>query len=431
MNKVAKKIFLGIGLCFLASVLGGYYWAVVTPTQKYHSNLAKLEKMGVPVSADSMLPKVKLADGENAALLIVSATKTGELANNLRAEIRAAQIAKSEQEFSKIAQSLSTFVQTMDNAAKLTKCSFNRDWNAGFNLEFPEYSFMKSYIQFCAARAKWAAKRGDFTEAETSIIRGSQFIRYAQEDPTLIGSLVGVAGTAILSNAVVNCWSENPSSPQAQLMVERFADSIPTFEMATPMRGEYFFQVWAAQQTMDGRSFSLAENESDDRLANALLSFNPIKLRATNKVLEFVLETYAITQEKTENLKYFEDKFLPISQRYDLENGLDSILLHSLLPVFEQAPIAMLRANAQPKLLRAALKIQREELQTLTNDPIFDDVLATGKLKFRREKHGFVLYSVGTDGVDHGGVLDKKITSPDEKDMSLQLIKGQGLFKYQ
>ena len=87
----------------------------------------------------------------------------------------------------------SRFIAAVDQAAKLPRCWFNRDWNKGLAVLMPEYSDMKSGTKWIALRGSIAAAQGDSASAIRDIDEVFAVGKHASEEGTLISILVGEA----------------------------------------------------------------------------------------------------------------------------------------------------------------------------------------------------------------------------------------------
>ena len=85
------------------------------------------------------------------------------------------------------------YVAAMDQAAKLPRCWFNRDWNKGLAVLMPEYSDMKSGTKWIALRGSIAAAQGDSASAISDIDEVFVVGKHASEEGTLISALVAEA----------------------------------------------------------------------------------------------------------------------------------------------------------------------------------------------------------------------------------------------
>ncbi len=94
----------------------------------------------------------------------------------------------------------------VERAGKLPRCWFDRDWTLGYAVLFPEFSEMRTVGNLFLLRGTIAVHEGRFDDALADVRRCYPLARHIQEDPVMIGRLVG---EAILNNAIrrLAAWS--------------------------------------------------------------------------------------------------------------------------------------------------------------------------------------------------------------------------------
>ncbi|MFL5339522.1 MAG: hypothetical protein ACJ8F7_05075 [Gemmataceae bacterium] len=253
------------------------------------------------------------------------------------------------------------------------------------------------------------------------------------DEPLAISQLVRIALTHIAVATVERILAQGEPSPAALESLQRELEK----ELAEPVlvymaRGERAGQFRLYQGMMDGTaSLSQVSGPSGgafDRVAD--WQGAAMARRATPKMLrymtEFVDAARLPAEQQRDRMKQIDPQIDPSS----LDPG--DILLRLFLPALDKIALASIRQQA---LLRCAVvgvaaerfrrgqnrwpasisELAPNYLPAVPLDP-FD-----GKpLRWRKDPAGFTVYSVGYDGVDNGGNLDRKRMTQPGTDLGLR-----------
>lgn len=97
---------------------------------------------------------------------------------------------------------------TVEQAVKLPKCWFERDWNLGAAVLMPEYADMKAAARLLVLRGTLAVHRGDTAAALADIDRILKMADHQRSEPNAIAILVAEALDDIAIKALAS-WGDN------------------------------------------------------------------------------------------------------------------------------------------------------------------------------------------------------------------------------
>jgi hypothetical protein len=123
-----------------------------------------------------------------------------------------------------------------EEASRKPGCDWGRDWEKGFDLQYPEMALCRSLVrQFCA-RALLRADDGDLPGAYADIETATRIGRHAGSDPVLIGLLVNVACRTIADayfDAVLLAHPDDPRAVPLARRADAAFDPAPDFAAGT------------------------------------------------------------------------------------------------------------------------------------------------------------------------------------------------------
>src|SRR2546423_9813179 len=131
------------------------------------------------------------------------------------------------QQFANEFASLQPLWTVLDRAALKPECNFDRHWDEGPKLLFPEYADMKSYVRYECNAACEDAELGNIDGAFKRLQVAERITKHTGKDPVIIAWLVEVAAEAIVLRTVENIISHVPLSTAVLDRSEALVRSIP------------------------------------------------------------------------------------------------------------------------------------------------------------------------------------------------------------
>jgi ABC-type transport system involved in multi-copper enzyme maturation permease subunit len=319
------------------------------------------------------------------------------------------------------------FYVLLDRAISMPACRFDIKYGEGPAMLLPDLAKMRSMARLIAARTYILAEERRDNEALRSAGTGLQLGNFLADEPIIISQLVRIAQDDISVkslNLLVNRES-------IALSVEDYRRLLSILEgkrsgMTKALEGELVFlgRYFFEQQITLGRAlgYMFANESKGHRLLGNLyggyLGSPVLKMdytfyiRALAETINYSKKTYFAIKDKTDEWerKISPDKFKAC------KHLISSISLPALSRILVQQ--ARNNANLDSCKLALALKIYREKhgnypdslysvspeiIPELPLDPF------TGKnYIYRREGKGFIVYSVGPNETDDGGVYNPK-----------------------
>ena len=273
--------------------------------------------------------------------------------------------------------------------------SFDRQWEKGFSLVFPEYANARTAIRALVLRAMTAT---DPAAAGRDLGAAARLRAHLGSEPTYIGTLVAVsmendvhAGVRFLGRRG-GAW--------AKAVEPALADLGPLPDLRRVLAGEAVSGMHLGEELarLGPQAFGFAggdgEETSSGPPALRLARFGPVRSAFEARVVEYWRGVYAkLPQDPLDWRALKAATQVPATQ-----SGLSYTLLDLSLPVLTSLGDLPPQFEAQRRLSRAALDLWQGRAPALPADPF-----GTGPLGLRRDAKGWTLWSVGPDGIDDGG----------------------------
>lgn len=180
--------------------------------------MSRLGALGFPSSFEELQRLCDLPSEENAARHYLTAFEAysqgvGELAQAaLQQRVRD--------------DLIDSVVEHIDQALKHSRCSFERNWDAGVDLEFVELQPMKRLAELCLARAEFKHSEGQLFEALTELDRSIGIGLHVRE-PALISCLVSIAIEMKALRALAEMCVANPGHSDFLESARDWIDRLP------------------------------------------------------------------------------------------------------------------------------------------------------------------------------------------------------------
>lgn len=296
-----------------------------------------------------------------------------------------------------------------DSLAGKTAVDFNRKWELGFEVLFPEYAQIKNTIKLISLRARLLAHRGNRLGALRELKKGFVLSELTDTEPTLIAMLVTVSCEAICFYQLNLLTSEGPLSSD-----ERDAIRDIRNVLGDPKKFDTFVNGEAAAVYMtlrEGKSNTLLGlNESD--AANGFItfmlktSFRKVVLaeylRSIVKLKQFASDESLSPKELIIRAESF-DRYVATYNKNDFKKSISSIFF----PTFKSVAEARTRQVAMRRLIDVVLG-DKNALDPFTESP----------MKTMTVGNGTMYYTVGQNLNDDKGIAydanGKKISGIDD-----------------
>lgn len=298
----------------------------------------------------------------------------------------------------------------LDEATSRPRMDFQRQWEKGYNLMFPELADMKAFAKALASDATVKAKSGDSTAAIARLNQIRKIGDHCFDEPTLISQLVGAAAIAIANRAAVRMAVEYPKDAVLREKLQAFFSQSPAVpDLMNGFRGETFFMVTGPEQmASDPKAFESMEGQADWQVRAMRIKW--IRRSAQTASLKLYREAAAEMPTDLRDWKKVEETFKKMDLKVSSDQSLIGKIASTFTPVFANAGQVGASAIQRQELGRAVCAVMAEKAKTgrypkqlpkIPNQPL--DIFADAPLKYNVTPTGFMIYSVGPDRVDKKG----------------------------
>ncbi len=301
----------------------------------------------------------------------------------------------------------------------------------------PHLSPMRSATQALCARAMRRCEQGRFDEAWSDLRAAYRLARTNQPHATLVELLVAAAQRNLASEAATRLLQESNLSAELSRRIARDCarlPALPEFSNAMNLERMMFLDVvqhayrgGGPEDMFDGTDMPWPKvplgrldvnhvmREANDYYKDVLPAAAIEKPEDRHRELERLAGRYAGYSSPSASdwsivLKYY---ISPPSARRDIATRRQTeSLLDMLTPAFGRATTVLDSSEARVRVVRAAAAVRAYEVEhdawpaslDAAMDAVPDDPFSTEPLIYRVEGDGFVVYSVGPDFTDGGGV---------------------------
>ncbi len=295
---------------------------------------------------------------------------------------------------------------------------FNRDWQKGMALLFPDATHLKNLSRRLHAKALVAMHDGDFPKALQSVEALLRLGRHYQTEPAVILVLAGVTIESIAFQAALDLARLHPLSSSQQAALS---------DLVRPGPSEVDWRrIWLVEGTGSLAMMSLFLTEDGLREIGFKEGDGPAPfsyrkyLKAKTEVVRILMEAEKdwadepksaerAVQVATKHAQTLNDVLSRFSEVYDMLSG-GGAGSHP----FERSIIARKRQEATRRLTFLALQITAQptgkwRLPTEASQEAWLDPFSGKPMILAQDAKGFRLYSVGANGVDDGGSVEHDV----------------------
>jgi hypothetical protein len=302
-------------------------------------------------------------------------------------------------------------------------CQFRRDYEAGEDLVLPELSDMKHLARILAGRVRLEAQAGATDRAWQLVATQARLADALRSEPVLISQLVRMAVAGLSCATTQNLCETAPPSQEQQanldMILRGFEDVTPLVRAMDGERllfGEWLFTRPRKELPKAWQVFGVDGDELPgfvNWLIVRRITFKPAFLADRAKYLRIVHA----------NAKRLEGPYSPETAE-ELNFGRFS-LTAMLAPGSARIQVIHCRMVANIRITRAGLGLlryhQTHETFPATLDALkmdgLTDPFTQEPLRYRTEGDGFIIYSVGEDLKDNGGIprSERRSSEPGRK----------------
>jgi hypothetical protein len=433
LKKWVVRIAIGVGvLLALIAVLGLAFWtasgfgpAAAMAKQQY----ADWQTNGLPVTKDQVVLTPSLSEEDNAV------TEMREAIRLLKA------VPKNPNEPTNLSDpdnfqngKLRIYVEARRAAMEMAHRAalkpairFERDWDQGAYLAFPEFADFKAIAKCLAMDAEFRARDGDWQGAVRDIRTARRLAAFSAADATLISKLVGIAIDAIILDTAGICASRFADNPAAiSALRKALEDTKWDIDRDSAVRGEAYMSVAYYRSTSDRDIIAMLDGRYEDELeadyfagykrpAPAIvrdgLPASTLARAVNAEVMAFWNEFYPRLKNPNEDLKRLAADMDARANDYGSSRSLPKHAAAMMLPVYSQAFKAFDKRRSEERTAIAFLGIlqyrnQHHAWPTTLKAAGVDaiDAIDGKPLRYLVSGKSARVYNLGQNGVDNGGL---------------------------
>ncbi len=332
-----------------------------------------------------------------------------------------------------VASALKPFNKGLDLAAeasKKPKLSYDKDYDLGSYMLFPELAHIKALVKGLAFRAELEAKSGQSASAIRDLKAGWRIADLVGQEPTVINTLVQIACRSIIFRRLEICATVFRHQPSRLRDLNALLKGSAQFRFNDALEGEAFMgvatirnlkliggvqalsnQTETAFKPLDPK-IAIRGGMPEDRTERAFMTRH---LQAYTS-LKPAMDEYATDPEKLGNK--MDELATSLANKHLASYVLESILF----PVFKQAGIAVKKSTAETQSMEALLTALESTPSDKNLPKKISDIPGkwidpfTGKpLTVLNSGGKFRVYSVGPTRTDHHGVLLSEANGSNEE----------------
>lgn len=313
-------------------------------------------------------------------------------------------------------------VEAMLKALERPRCRFSSDFSQGYMTLLPHLAPLKSAGNVLGLEARFAAEEGRGHDALKFLTNGLRLAAAVEGEPTAISGLVGAAIRNAQVLAAEHVFGQRALNAQDLATLQSaFLTAAATTTMTPSILGEaadyssVFHMPWRTLVTLGGGTTASGSGDFLEESAMGLYFVSGLKNRDRRLGVRYFDDMLSMSQAPVDQQASLARK---ASQDLDaaLSRGffpIAKMLLPSLVNLGEKhiRSVCLLRAAATACAVERFRLAHAESLpetlealvpELLSAVPL--DPWTNQPLKYRRLTPGYVIYAVGADGKDDGGV---------------------------
>ena len=389
--------------------------------------LAAIRQKGDPLQFSEIEPPL-VPPARNAALVYARATKSLHFSPEERSALQTSRRNVTPQIEKQIASAISNNREALDlarRAAFMPECRFPLDWKSDpTRMRFPYYAQVRELARLLATDARIKAKQGDGTAALLDARAIFGISHHLSEEPYLIGYLVAQSVNSLAHRALADALERvSLSVPQARALEASLPKDDWTKAFRRCLVGERMMGIFAFENLGKAASdIAEVEDETDEDFgfpppswtrAPLLWIWRPVLILDEVQTLRLwrrLLDSPGSQQvPRTPEFGRAQDEAVDNAP-------FNALLTKILFPVFSRASDNRDSAEVRRRQREVALALtcfrtahgryptRLSEAQASWNKPLPLDPYSAKPFVYRPTAKGFVLYSIGVNRSDDGGV---------------------------
>jgi hypothetical protein len=392
-----------IGLVLICGLVAGLSRTDLSKAAaEYDQSRADAEKEGLYLSKAQLDANYNIPESENGAKLVSSVLPL----------IYSLKLDRTKVVTEKLVQDnwakLEPAIAKIEEASHRKHLKFHRDYTNPAATTFPEYSYMKGWVNLFVQMGHFAAEKQDYQTAQKYWNLAGYLGNKQDEEGILIGMLVRIACLAIIEKEIQKTIVAHGKDPKMMAVLETVLKELDQpYDMKAPLKVECWFAVSMVDLAVNDPSV-MSPMGGSGSMPNEI-KFGKYLPGFKKANLSRLFRTYADGAHAIPSDPYDLAGMQAAYNGMDkagMQQGLSYTMNGMLTPVFSQAALAMAKEVAQRNMLMQAVALMKSGSDPAKGLPLKDrhamDV--DGKsIRMKKDSAGWIIYSIGMDRVDDGG----------------------------
>lgn len=402
-QKFFVLIFLAVPfLCCLGGVLV-FNYSLRNTGEQLRSELAEARSLGIPTGAQDLAVQNEVKPSDNAAPIYLAAIDKERTDPKLKRLVTELGSGKGD------GKGAEPILALVAKAASKPGCRFERKWNQGLNLDYPEFKELKRYVKASAERAKREGRSGNWQAALQSLAVGRRISEHMGQDPSMIAMLARTFGEASVELALWQVARANAQVPgfiPAAIRFEEQAAPLPLIR--DRIAADFALQMETISNL--GRLVSDDMKESNgmdpDRSVQQAFDSPFIKSGVQERLVRSYLQVFREMPSDPNDLDGAQKALDAMQARSEKDRSPFNAMNLLISPTYHGIPDFVRHLVSLRRLNRCGLgMLAKGKASGLTAAPpgCEMDPFADKAFMYRPNPKGFILYGVGRNRIDDGG----------------------------
>lgn len=303
-------------------------------------------------------------------------------------------------------------------------CRFPIHWEQGYDCKLPHFAQLRNVERLLVGQASLQARDGQQEQALKTLNLAFKVANKTCDDPILIAVLVKCAMVKLANNALLGALRRRPmNADEAVAWNAVLQDTDYGRQYVQAMKGERALSIWGFDCVMRGGFGDVLKAIGADQVPN----------RFESKAIVFFARP-VLYADGLASLGYLRKQIAVAAQPYGTgaQTRLDreiakfppyAVVSRCVMPVFSQIRARIDETRASTAITQIVLAAQQyknrtgsyptsiRELKAKTGWKLPDDPFSGSDFIYKPSGRGFVVYSIGRDMRDDGGVSGKAALS--------------------
>lgn len=402
-------ILAGLVVLTLAGVWSVLNYAGQSAQKLIDEDRAKLSALGYPMTFEEFRSRLPKAGADNAAPIyqkaITEYERLGKPKHDYTASSGKVDRAKLAAYVAKTAPVLELALQ----ASEKPTCVFERSWEDGAKVPFPEMAPLKEFVWMARAKAEHLSAKGDWRTALDLLAAGMRMSKHAQE-PMFIGHLVAIAADLIVIRGFAEVATDHQEDPAFHAAARKWLEELPPPPDRTRAFDFEFVQFERAiEQILEpavAAELGIDYESNEGRVFHAYLNTEV----ARSQVSAVYYQEMRITLEAPYEGPHEDvQRWLDHEERTTVKRSLAGTVSVIFMMPFANAAKAFARVADNRRLADAVLWVLEQSRTSgkrpsqLPDDARFRDYWTGKPFVIGSEPTGFYVRSLGPNKTDDGG----------------------------